>query len=1754
MSPSQSKLDHLPARPPTPPRDIGNIVTEAIEFLDDSNEVENALAGTVRWKENQYDITDTPHSTPASDRTKKDSSPLKKVGFSLSPTYAPAPSSSGSLQLQRPLKARNTNDRRPTRPLKSILKPQNQPIPPTPEELEAGLSYFSPDKPSTFEKMLQSTIYSLAGTSRSCRLDAYLNINAALKAHEGVPDKDELEKQMARLQQFLARDISWKDEDGKLDANIVQQALKLAATLLHDQILSKALDDDFKSHLLDRSITVLESLDLPKIVVKHHAYLLGWQMFPAQLMSANRADRTISAFQTIEQRCSGNSVLDSRLTTYQRLLDRQPNVMLARMRDWIKPVVKGMFHPLQSIRERAIETCVKASLQLGEQPSASKVVLEYFESKGVDDKRKEFDEIVSKLNDMLSHKENTESVPQIWAALTLFLRSKRRSLDSWARVQAWLRLIQRCLNSTDLAVKREANRAWNQFVFVVMPDSSSSPKLMEMLSLPITVGLQKKRSDKNAKYLQAFALNSLYNLVHYAFRPGLSYAELDFAWDTYIGAILPKSIINSGAKGQQVACRILQGLFSPSAGAWDAHAAFHKDEVKPQSLPRIDPKWLRSRLAKVLVTVEPLIATTMWSEPNVVSLVNHMWLVLTQAVADAGSQEVRISTEMKEALAAIMGTMMRIWKAAQRRPAELDSHSNDQSDWIRQFGTLFRVAVTNIGSSNFREEILARSHHDEVKAAPTPSHRSSKHHYPLESPVMFVTTLFLNRPVSIPPCTTYFAEYSAVLKDCVDIDFMVTGLQLLVKLQSAFGTDSETRQLCTADAPRIWSAFAGQAVKLLLSDLEKQAGCETNHLGQAYRNVVSILEAGLHLMPTEAALLPDIIQLFQALLASAKYRSGYSGVLLAVLEPVSKCLSQLLSAPSTWTYLELTTNILSGVGWPQRDQSIQQGQEVLWGISMPASKAASAQNPYEHLYTLIRVTLLNSRRNWKGGMGEQMADFLSALSLMLKSCPCQLILNTIDQLQDGLVAWLNDPLTNASEHDADTKMIPTKVADVWQVVLELLDRLPERNSTVLHDLEALFIAGFTSMDDGVAIASFEYWNRTYGQEDALKYPVALSAHLKSLRHHVSLRLPNLPIESDEDLTLEVSGRFERKEEGANPLNAEYSWRANRPAVEKPFFNRNKSILQSPSHPSLAPLSRTRTAQKQSKLKLRHEDSQIDFAPINEISPTGPDQNSQMLTDHQKEVRDKQGQEANMFPDISSSPVFSSAAPEIHVHRKLDFVSAAGKDSERAETPVADVPAGSDFLGSSPTPRASRNGLQKAHRDLQLDNVDDNASEIPSSPPKDNQTDGPLTTLAVAQQTNAVTNDAILNASVGPEHDDKGGHGQHGAEILNPDQLEVANPGFEVYMPQDRHNKRDTTNEALGSEPDAMAEEAADRDSSPIHYSSDSGSEDSASKLTKESFDTTSEDQPESVSRIEESFVAQQSFEEDVDSPSNKAFGSDQGRKRKRSGGHRRDTKKQKAILPFKRFFSSLLGQSQEEKDDGSSIEDEIVVASSCPYESPHRDQPDVNIEEPESLRKLVIAEEKIMNSQTSEKPAKRGQGRPRKTQTPSPAPRLVAPAKKLKRKASTLSQTEPQGQEQLYDMSAFNRTETILSSSRRIRKQREGTDAKLIGEAEQSQDLPGSIVRRTAIAVVPSPIKQDLQAGRKRLWSETDGLEGAEADEGPVMQRRKATPKSIFGMLKSVLDDLRVSILGSQEERQIDDILFAIRRESHEAARRGRDG
>ena len=125
--------------------------------------------------------------------------------------------------------------------------------------------------------------------------------------------------------------------------------------------------------------------------------------------------------------------------------------------------------------------------------------------------------------------------------------------------------------------------------------------------------------------------------------------------------------------------------------------------------------------------------------------------------------------------------------------------------------------------------------------------------------------------------------------------------------------------------------------------------------------------------------------------------------------------------------------------------------------------------------------------------------------------------------------------------------------------------------------------------------------------------------------------------------------------------------------------------------------------KQAKPKLRHEDSQLEFALVETTSPD--EEESQLPTERQKEVRERQRGQEVLFNMRSSSPA------RYEVPQGKDVPSSPQLPEPADTTPTKRTPAvqaNYDYVTSTPTPR--RGQMLPLVHDVEM-------SDPPSSPPE-----------------------------------------------------------------------------------------------------------------------------------------------------------------------------------------------------------------------------------------------------------------------------------------------------------------------------------------------------------------------------------------------------------------------------------------------------
>jgi hypothetical protein len=489
-----------------------------------------------------------------------------------------------------------------------------------------------------------------------------------------------------------------------------------------------------------------------------------------------------------------------------------------------------------------------------------------------------------------------------------------------------------------------------------------------------------------------------------------------------------------------------------------------------------------------------------------------------------------------------------------------------------------------------------------------------------------------------------------------------------------------------------------------------------------------------------------------------------------------------------------------------------------------------------------------------------------------------------------------------------------------------------------------------------------------------------------------------------------------------------------------------------------------------------------------------------------------------------------------VPKRLDFGSKASpqkNDGFGTPTGLPDVNGlQSDDMLSSPTPSSNRDASQGANDVDEHEEEEVNVHDPPSSPPRaanedDNGMEEPT-------EANAETDLVATTVDISdlPDLHQETAQGGSREEEASPADVDEAGPDTE-----DMVSASEFPSDSRLPTVQLQLEEELVQEPRPVPYSQPRDAQDQFSGGTasdEANQGLAAEAAEDGITRVEDSFVRPVSQDESQ-STENGAPGPRPGRKRKRGSSKNFTVKKQKQQSPLQRVWSTFgFGQQEEDDDD---IGDEIVVASSRPTSSPAK-----SIEaNDETQDDEVVVERSVLvkdEPEVMQPPPKRGRGRPRKSETPTPSQTEAAPTRSLKRKASVLSnaslddsQTSP----------SF-----VKDTPAPTKKKGRGRDR----APHASQERPGSSGSvRTATAVVIHRHEDDLQTTppEEHLDEEEEEEEAAAVQDRVIL-----TPRSILGRLKDALSDFKGMILGSQEEKEFDDVLFELRREAHEASRRGR--
>ncbi len=305
--------------------------------------------------------------------------------------------------------------------------------------------------------------------------------------------------------------------------------------------------------------------------------------------------------------------------------------------------------------------------------------------------------------------------------------------------------------------------------------------------------------------------------------------------------------------------------------------------------------------------------------------------------------------------------------------------------------------------------------------------------------------------------------------------------------------------------------------------------------------------------------------------------------------------------------------------------------------------------------------------------------------------------------------------------------------------MKILAELPKlySHTTVLRDLAPLICSGLESKHRSTVNKSINMWNSVFGTcKDGLEYPEIVKEAILRLRAITDIQLPFFPHSFGSEILIDQRQPTDFTDSqddssvysGASSLDSAFKMHLEphlqlqlQPAIMRRIRQSTPQVIIEVGRTQSRKRSREATPETSNRKlrkrdvtpRLRHDDSQVQFEAIESSPMADRVVDSQLLTEKQKEVKERQRADAAMFPDLRSSPPRKAKSaersledPELPVHRSSSKIrEKLSPNVLRQTTPTLVLPSDDDNqVPSSPTPTRSLRG-------------ETHATDPPSSPPE-----------------------------------------------------------------------------------------------------------------------------------------------------------------------------------------------------------------------------------------------------------------------------------------------------------------------------------------------------------------------------------------------------------------------------------------------------
>lgn len=272
----------------------------------------------------------------------------------------------------------------------------------------------------------------------------------------------------------------------------------------------------------------------------------------------------------------------------------------------------------------------------------------------------------------------------------------------------------------------------------------------------------------------------------------------------------------------------------------------------------------------------------------------------------------------------------------------------------------------------------------------------------------------------------------------------------------------------------------------------------------------------------------------------------------------------------------------------------------------------------------------------------------------------------------------------------------TQVCELWDQVCIELRNIGRCTKEDFDLIEPFFAAAFKCKQHYITSKAAETWNAIVQDEDDVDCSDGLKSIVSSMQSKFELLLPGNSLHGSGAQAVSFG---DREEPSLIALSSVSSAPDSKDKSSKQSsLSRTGSRSSGRKRKSEVPVDRQTRQSKRASLprKLRHDDSQIQFEHI-ESSPAEVEE-SQHLTERQKEVRERQRANREMYSDINTP----SATQSPNKRTKTEAQATESHQRAGQSTPQRNA-SFNDLISSTPTPRRGQ---------VMMDDVND----PPSSPP------------------------------------------------------------------------------------------------------------------------------------------------------------------------------------------------------------------------------------------------------------------------------------------------------------------------------------------------------------------------------------------------------------------------------------------------------